>query len=105
MEAVHKKAVKKLGWRIRNYLWSRFFGIVSHRRSKAELDHFIRKLEQQALETAEERQPIYLEAGLKDARLILDAGCGTGEVTKDVCGHTAGTVIAIDDSSVLHNNQ
>jgi SAM-dependent methyltransferase len=71
---------------------------VSHRRSKAELDHFIRKLEQQALETAEERQPIYLEAGLKDARLILDAGCGTGEVTKDVCGHTAGTVIAIDDS-------
>lgn len=71
---------------------------MPHRRGKEELEHFIRKLEQQALETAEERQPIYLKAGLKDANLVLDVGCGTGEVTKDVCQHTNGMVIAIDAS-------
>ena len=67
-------------------------------RSKEEIEAFIRKLEQQALETAEERHPIYIEAGLKDAKIVLDVGCGSGAVTKDVCNHTNGEVIAIDDS-------
>ena len=71
---------------------------MPHKREKEELELFIRKLEQQALETAEERQPIYLKAGLKDSDITLDVGCGTGEVTKDVCQHTNGSVIAIDDS-------
>ena len=74
------------------------FFFVPHNRSKEELEHFIRKLEQQALETAEERHPIYIKAGLKDAKLVLDVGCGNGAVTKDVCNHTNGMVIAIDDS-------
>ena len=60
--------------------------------------HFIEKLERQALETAEERQPIYVKAGLKDAKLVLDVGCGNGAVTKDICSHTNGMVIAIDSS-------
>ena len=74
---------------------------MTHGRSKDELEHFIRKLEQQALETAEERQPIYIKAGLKNASLVLDVGCGTGEVTRDVCYHTGGMVIAIDASLEL----
>ncbi|KAA0011014.1 MAG: methyltransferase domain-containing protein [Thermoplasmata archaeon] len=35
---------------------------------------------------------------MKDAKLVLDVGCGSGAVTKDVCNHTNGYVIAIDDS-------
>ena len=47
-----------------------------HKRSKEELDDFIKKLELQALETSEERIPLYNEIGLKNANLILDVGCG-----------------------------
>ncbi|KAA0008935.1 MAG: methyltransferase domain-containing protein [Thermoplasmata archaeon] len=74
------------------------FLFVPHNRSKDEFHDFIRKLEQQALETAEERHPIYIKAGLKDAHLVLDVGCGSGVVTKDVAMHTNGFVIALDDS-------
>jgi len=71
---------------------------MPHNRSKEELNHFIKKLEQQTLETAEERHPIYIKAGIKDASLILDVGCGSGAVTKDLAAHTNGTIIALDDS-------
>ncbi|MEA2054338.1 MAG: methyltransferase domain-containing protein [Candidatus Thermoplasmatota archaeon] len=71
---------------------------MPHNRTKEELAHFIKKLEQQALETAEDRHPIYIKAGLKDAELILDVGCGSGAVTKDLAAHTNGTVIALDGS-------
>jgi SAM-dependent methyltransferase len=71
---------------------------VPHKRSKEEIGDFIKKLEQQALETAEERHPIYVEAGLKDAALVLDVGCGSGIVTRDIVNHTNGRVVAIDDS-------
>lgn len=69
-----------------------------HKRSKAELDDFIKKLQLQALETAEERLPLYLEIGLKDAGLVLDVGCGSGVVTKDIARLTKGTVLGIDGS-------
>ena len=71
---------------------------MPHNRTKDELGHFIKKLEQQALETAEERHPIYIKAGLKDAGFVLDVGCGSGAVTKDLASHTNGIVIALDDS-------
>jgi ubiquinone/menaquinone biosynthesis C-methylase UbiE len=70
----------------------------SHKRSKEDLSDFIKKLELQALETAEERIPLYLEVGLKDANLILDVGCGPGMVTRDIVNLTKGKVIAIDGS-------
>jgi SAM-dependent methyltransferase len=72
--------------------------VGSHKRSKEDLGDFIKKLELQALETAEERIPLYLEVGLKDADLILDVGCGPGMVTRDIAHLTKGKVIAIDGS-------
>lgn len=73
--------------------------LESHKRSKEDLDDFIKKLELQAVETAEERIPLYLEVGLKDANLILDVGCGSGIVTRDIVRLTKGKVIGIDGSN------
>jgi len=72
-----------------------------HKRSEEDLTDFIKKLELQALETAEERLPLYLEVGLKDAKLVLDVGCGSGFVTRDIAHLTKGTIIGIDGSSSL----
>ena len=69
-----------------------------HKRSKDELNNFIKKLELQALETAEERIPLYLKVGLKDAESILDVGCGSGTVTRDIARLTKGRVVGIDGS-------
>ena len=69
-----------------------------HKRSKDDLNDFIKKLELQALETAEERMPLYIEIGLNDAKLILDVGCGSGMVTRDIARFTKGKVIGIDGS-------
>ncbi len=77
---------------------------MPHGRSREELHAFIKKLEQQTLETAEERHPIYIEAGLKDAAFILDVGCGPGGVTRDMISHTNGRVCAIDDSPEMVEN-
>jgi SAM-dependent methyltransferase len=72
-----------------------------HKRSDEELTGFIKKLQLQALETAEERLPLYLLVGIKDAHLILDVGCGSGFVTRDIVRLTKGTVIAVDGSDSL----
>lgn len=72
--------------------------IEFHRRSKEELNDFIKKLELQALETAEERIPLYLEVGVKDAEITLDVGCGSGFVTRDIAHLTKGKVVGIDGS-------
>ena len=72
-----------------------------HKRTKEELNNFIKKLDLQALETAEERLPLYLDVGLKDSTLVLDVGCGSGFVTRDIARLTKGTVIAIDGSPSL----
>ena len=71
---------------------------LSHGRSKEEFNDFLKKLELQAIETAEERIPLYLKVGIKDADLILDVGCGSGMVTRDIAGLTKGEVIGIDGS-------
>jgi len=69
-----------------------------HKRSNEDFRDFIKKLELQALETAEERIPLYLEVGLKDADTILDVGCGSGTVTKDIARLTKGLVVGMDGS-------
>lgn len=70
-----------------------------YKRSKEDFKDFIKKLELQALETAEERIPLYIEIGLKEAQIILDIGCGSGTVTRDIARLTKGKVIAIDGSN------
>jgi SAM-dependent methyltransferase len=72
-----------------------------HKRTDDELTDFIKKLELQALETAEERLPLYLKVGLKDARLVLDVGSGSGFVTRDIARLTKGQVIALEGSERL----
>ncbi len=72
-----------------------------HKRSSEDFDDFIKKLELQAIETAEERMPLYLKVGVKDADLILDVGCGSGMVTRDIAHLTKGKVIAVDGSSQM----
>lgn len=72
-----------------------------HKRSNEELSDFVKKLELQAVETAEERLPLYLKVGVKKARYILDVGCGAGFVTRDIAHLTKGTIVAIDGSASL----
>jgi ubiquinone/menaquinone biosynthesis C-methylase UbiE len=72
--------------------------LETHKRNKEDFDDFIKKLELQALETAEERIPLYLEIGVKDAERILDVGCGSGFVTRDIAHLTKGKVTAVDGS-------
>jgi SAM-dependent methyltransferase len=72
-----------------------------HKRSDQELADFIKKLELQALETAEERLPLYLQVGLKDTHLVLDVGCGSGLVTRDIARLTKGIVVGMDGSAYL----
>ena len=74
-----------------------------HKMSKEDFKDFIKKLELQALETAEERIPLYLEVGLKDAENILDVGCGSGTVTRDIARLTKGKVVGIDGSEDMVN--
>ena len=71
--------------------------------AKSQLDAFIKKLELQALETAEERLPLYEKVGLKNTNLVLDVGCGSGFVTRDIARLTKATIIAIDGSTHLLN--
>jgi len=69
-----------------------------NKNNNAQFNDFIRKLELQAIETAEERMPLYLKVGLKDADRIIDVGCGSGVVTRDIAQLTQGIVIGLDES-------
>lgn len=77
--------------------------IPSHKRSKEEFKDFIKKLEFQAVETAEERMPLYINVGLKEAELTLDVGCGSGIITRDIARLTKGVVVGVDGSSDMIN--
>ena len=68
------------------------------RRHNDEFNEFLKKLELQAIETAEERIPLYLRCGIKDAETILDVGCGSGIITRELALLTRGQVTGIDNS-------
>lgn len=72
--------------------------VPAHRRSAQEFARFVTKLHQQALESQEERWPLYLKAGLRNARRLLDVGCGSGAVTLDLLEACPGTVVGVDAS-------
>lgn len=69
-----------------------------HKKTNENFKDLLRKLELQAVETAEERFPLYIEVGLKDAESVLDVGCGSGIVTRDLAHLTRGHVYGIDES-------
>ena len=73
------------------------------KKTNEDFSEFLKKLEFQAIETAEERIPLYLRIGIKDAETILDVGCGSGIVTRDLAHLTNGIVIGIDESSDMIN--
>ncbi len=68
------------------------------RRYNDEFNDFLKKLELQAIETAEERIPLYLRCNVKDADSILDVGCGSGIITRELALLTRGQVTGIDNS-------
>lgn len=68
------------------------------RRHNDEFNEFLKKLELQAIETAEERIPLYLRCGIKDVETILDVGCGSGIITRELALLTRGQVTGIDKS-------
>lgn len=70
-----------------------------HRRDPTEFARFVEKLHQQAIETREERWPLYVEAGLARCARVLDLGCGPGAVTADVAEASGGAVVAVDAAS------
>jgi len=47
------------------------------------------------------RLPLYKKVGLKNSNLVLDVGCGSGFVTRDIARFTKATIVAIDGSSDL----
>ncbi len=55
-----------------------------------------KKLKQQAEDSKEYRHKLYKKVNLKNKEKILDVGCGTGAVTKDIADLTRGQVTAID---------
>ena len=69
-----------------------------NRRHNDQFNEFLKKLELQAIETAEERIPLYLRCGIKDAGHILDVGCGSGIITRELALLTRGKVTGIDNS-------
>lgn len=53
----------------------------------------------QAEWTAPLRRHLYRKAGLRRRTAVLDAGCGTGEVTAEIAGLTGGDVTGVDSES------
>lgn len=68
------------------------------RRSSHDFVRFVRKLHQQAVESREERWPLYMAADLQSCDRVLDVGCGSGAVTMDVVDASGGIVVGIDPS-------
>ena len=55
----------------------------------------------QAAWTAPLRRYLYRKSGLRLKRSVLDAGCGTGEVTAEIAELTGGTVTGVDADADL----
>ncbi len=73
-------------------------GPEPRRTSSHDFVRFVRKLHQQAVESREERWPLYMAADLQSCDRVLDVGCGSGAVTMDVVDASGGLVVGIDPS-------
>jgi ubiquinone/menaquinone biosynthesis C-methylase UbiE len=55
-----------------------------------------KKLSQQAEDSREYRHRLYEKVNLKNKKFILDVGCGTGVITRDIAKYSDGQVVGID---------
>lgn len=68
-----------------------------HGRARHEIFAFQQRLDRQAAASREFRAPLYARAGLPQAGRVLDVGCGSGGVTRDlVAAAPRATVVAMD---------
>lgn len=70
-------------------------------RSEDRFHRFLERLERQAERTRSLRLPLYKAARVSAAKRILDVGCGSGHVTRDLCRLTQGTVVAVDSDPAM----
>ncbi|MEM2900284.1 MAG: class I SAM-dependent methyltransferase [Thermoplasmata archaeon] len=69
---------------------------IKERKEVEEIENWRFRLRTQASWTREWRNWIYEKIGIRWKRLILDAGCGTGEITDEIARITIGKVVALD---------
>jgi len=70
------------------------------------LDTLDKQFKRQAEWTRAFRNQIYREIGIKNARRVLEVGCGTGVITKEIREKTSAQITAIDkDHLVIANVQ
>lgn len=60
------------------------------------VDEWHQQFLRQARWTREMRFYLYQLAGLGDAQLVLDVGCGTGAITEELARRTSGEVVGLD---------
>jgi len=65
-------------------------------RSEEEIENWKFRLRTQASWTKDWRSWIYDKIGIRWKKLILDAGCGSGEITDEIARCTLGKVVALD---------
>lgn len=66
------------------------------KRRRSSLEETSEFFTNQAEWTAPMRRYLYRKAGLRRRAAVLDAGCGTGEVTAEIAGLTGGSVTGVD---------
>ncbi|HUR60742.1 MAG TPA: methyltransferase domain-containing protein [Candidatus Thermoplasmatota archaeon] len=77
-----------------------------HGRALHEVPAFQRRLDRQADESRPHRRALYARAGLGQARIVLDVGCGSGAVTADLQEACGGRVVAVDvDASMARRTR
>ena len=59
-------------------------------------EEWVRKLEQQARDSQAYRRRLYDRVGLSRAERVLDVGCGTGIITRELADACPGEVVGVD---------
>lgn len=73
-----------------------------HGRAVHEIPAFQRRLDRQAAASRDFRLPLYARAGLATAHRVLDVGCGSGGVTRDLMqAAPQASIVAIDVDSAM----
>ena len=74
---------------------------IVHGRLATELPAFVRRLDRQAIQTADMRHAVYEAAGLRSAQRILVVGSGSGAVAQDVATGSDAEVVGVDFDATM----